>query len=224
MTHPKTTLFILYITLASHSIVKAQFEHDALKAYAAENRSTLDSILAIKSPDSLDLYFSTLPAPDLIVRVVYYSHRLDLRSDNAAEIGLLNTLPQSRVEVAYMYEMTLEPLEHKNGNGKINAMYYGYFQKVTDVLLKHRRYIQLYLRFASLLEGEIAEAFETCCCTLINRDCDWFFESLNKANPLVQSSVLDYLSTPVSLDECIRPNQSKIPSRYLIQLIENKKK
>jgi len=224
MTHPKTTLLILYVAFASHSNVKAQFERDVLTDYAAENATVLNSILAINAPDSLDQYFRTLPAPDLIVRVVYYSHRLDLRSDNAAEIGLLNTLPQSRFEVAYMYRMTQEPLGGHRGNEKINAMYWRYFQRVTDVLLKHRTYIQLYFRFAFLLEGEIAEAFETCCCTLINRDCDWFFESLSIANPLVQSSVLDYLSTPVSLDECIRPNQSKIPSRYLIQLKENMKK
>lgn len=224
MTHPKTTLLILYITLASHSIVNAQSERDALKDYAAEDRSTLESIFAIKSPDSVDQYFNRLPAPDLIVRIVYYSHRLELRSDNAAEIGLLNTLPQSRVEVAYMYEMTQEPLGGNSGNQKTNAMYYGYFQKVTDALLKHRTYVQRYLRFACLLEGENAEAFELCCCTLINRDCDWFFKSLSKANPHVQSSVLDYLSTPASLEECIRPNQSKIPTQYLMQLMENQKK
>jgi len=100
-------------------------------------------------------------------------------------------------------------------NLKLRLISNDYIDQVTDLLLKHRLYVQCYFRFASLLEGTIAEAFEGCCCRLVNSACAWFFESLSKANPVIESAMFYYLRVDNKDQDCLKRNKLNIPPRYL---------
>jgi hypothetical protein len=206
------TVLSSLLCLAAANLVAAD---DQLLDYLRENRAELSALAGIKDADSLRFYYVSLPIKDRALRVVYFSRMMEMRPDSSVEIGLLETLPQSHIELSYVYRLTYRPLGNKNLDSTLNSIYYGYFETVSKALLKHRSFVQNYFRFAALLEGESAEAFESWPSFLVSNQCVWFFENLAKAHPQVESAILDYLQSYKPDMDCLNRNRSRIPTKYV---------
>ncbi len=190
-------------------------KNDQLEDYLRENRVPFTTILSISNADSLNAYASSLPAPDLAVRMVLYFRLTALQADSASEVGLLKAMPQSRLELSYLYRLTYSSFENKSVDSTLNSMYYSYFAVVTKAVLHHRSFIQEYLRFASLLEGESAEAFQSWPSYLVEKDCVWFFRSLERSHPQIQASIMTFIISNKPDESCLRKNISRIPLKFL---------
>jgi hypothetical protein len=188
---------------------------DQLLDYLRENKDQLSALVQIEDPDSLGYYYRSLAVTDIALRIVYFSRMRELRNDSSLEVGLLETLPQSHIELSYVYRLTYKPLGNKKLDSTLNSIYYRYFETVSKLLLKHRRFVQNYFRFAALLDGESAEAFESWPSFLVSSHCIWFFESLAHAHPQVESAILDYLQSYRPDLDCLNRNRSRIPSKYI---------
>jgi hypothetical protein len=202
-------------SLLSLAMADLKAADDQLLDYLRENRDELSALVQIEDADSLRCYYESLPLTDIALRIVYFSRMMGMRKDSSLELGLLETLPQSHIELSYVYRLTYRPLGDKKLDSTLNSIYYRYFETVSKVLLKHRCFVQNYFRFAALLEGESAEAFESWPSFLVSNECVWFFENLAKAHPQVESAILDYLRSYRPNLDCLNRNRSRIPSKYV---------
>jgi hypothetical protein len=129
---------------------------------------------------------------------------------------LLEAIPADKVECFYYYQLTSNPSGDTNIDTLLSGIAYSYVDKLAELILSHRSYIQNYFRFGYLQDGEFTEDYASSCAWLMEQDCVWFFKELNKSNSLVEERIMDII---VNLGrpniDCLRNNRNQILKKYL---------
>jgi hypothetical protein len=174
----------------------------------------IDNLLRIERPDSLRIFFSSLPTNDQVLQIVYYTRISEIGYGDSATEGLLKAMPQNQLEFTYFYEMCNSRLKDDWANRRLNEIACGYYERVAKALFAERRYVQSFFRMGFVSDGEIFYLYASACAWLFDRDCVWFLQNLLLAHPQIEQNVIGALKLGLASRTCFDENKDRIPSRY----------
>lgn len=170
MKYLKFYILFFSILLISKEAIHTQ---DILDRY--DVRLSIEKLSIAQTANELKESYKTFPYRDILLDVIYYTRLRELAHSKDADIGLLKTIPKNERDFWYLYRTTDPRVENEISIlGRIFNLY-SYYKTLSELVIKHPKFIANFLRLSYFADGEIAELF--------NSDVDGLNQSIFKKSP-----------------------------------------
>lgn len=209
---------LLLLVLTLHRSADAQTPvNNEFWAIIQEDSSALAYFVRHSNFDSLESYYSSLPTHDIAEKIVYASRMYSLGGGSKYEDMLLASMPANDLELSYIAQLLDGVTQDSATNQRLAEIVSNLSDVESRLVYQHREYLQSFFTFGYVASGNgyLGEIFADDIVWLLQKDCAWFFNNLQRANPAVEQSVLQGFHVSAPSRTWIKTHEREIPKKYL---------